>query len=117
MVQFVLPVPVLAVVPAGIQAAGLVSKSILGQSPTNLTIKGSLLRLIGYPVTIKMRVWGVDGAANVMLEGSSFGLGPIVGRTKRIETEEYRTRLIEILQQWSAAGAFNQPGPAPTPAP
>ena len=80
--QFVLPVPVLAVVPAGIQAAGVVSKSILGQSPTNLTIKGSLLRLIGYPVTIKMTVWGVDGAASVRLEGSSFGFGPIVGRNQ-----------------------------------
>jgi len=111
--QFTFPVPVRSVVPAAVLAAQAVGKGVRQQTETTLEVKGSLLKLVGYPVTIKLTAWGVDGAANVTIEASSFGFGPLVGHTVRSESEEFVRQLTYILQQWSAQGAAQPPAMPP----
>jgi hypothetical protein len=109
--QYTYPAPVSAVVPAAAMAAQAVRKKILQQTPTSLVAKGSWWRLIGYPVTIKVNVWGADGAAQVAVEASSFGWGPIVGGTVQNEASQFVGHLTRILQDWSVrAAAAGQPG-------
>jgi hypothetical protein len=115
---FTLPVPVASVVPAGVLAAAAVGKGVRNQQPYSLICKGSWLRMLGYPVTLKMQVAGVDGAAVIHIDATNFGFGPINSGACKHETEQFWARLVEILQQWSAqAAAMAAATPPPAPAP
>lgn len=99
---FTLPVPLTSVVPAAALAAKAVNNGVKLQTLQTLVCKGSWIRLIGYPVTIRVDVWGTDGAAVVSVVGSSFGIGPIVNRTCRKDVEKFCGHLVRTLQQWGA---------------
>jgi hypothetical protein len=108
----ILPVPVAAVVPAGLHATAAVGKGVKRQEATYLECKGSWLRLVGYRVTIRLYAAGVDGQAQVRIVGSNFGFGPLNSSPCRKEVEQFRDQLVRVLQYWSTQGAaLAQPAP------
>jgi hypothetical protein len=107
--QYTYPVPLTAVIPAAAAAARAVNKAVKEQTASTLVARGSWWRLIGYPVTIKVAVWGVDGAANVSITASSFGLGPIVSGSVQSEADEFVRQLTQILQSWAAQAPAQPP--------
>ncbi|MFI5258179.1 MAG: hypothetical protein ACHQ01_01005 [Candidatus Limnocylindrales bacterium] len=112
--SFTLPAPLMAVVPAAALAAVAVGKRVAQQTPQVLVAKGGWLRLIGYPVDIRLELWGSDGAAIVKVVGNSFMIGPIQGWACRNDVDKFCAHLVGTLQQWAAQA--QTPAAAP-PAP
>jgi hypothetical protein len=103
--------PLAAVIPAGIAAARTMDYTVTSQAPTTLECKGSWLRLFGNRATVRVSVMGVDGAADVFVEASNFGVGPINEKVCREAALQFLGHLVNVLMVWYPAGA---PGPRPT---
>jgi hypothetical protein len=104
-----LPVPLASVVPAAAVAARAVDNGIRLQTPQTLICQGSWLRLVGNRATIRVDVWGQDGAAVVKVVTSMFGWGPIATTLCRADTDTFCRHLVQTLQRWSAQAAAGAP--------
>ena len=58
--------------------------------------RASWVRLLGYPVTIRLYAGGVDGQAQLQIAGTSFGFGPLNSSTRRKEVEQFRDQLVSV---------------------
>jgi hypothetical protein len=102
------PVPVAAIVPAAVHAAGMVGLRVQSQMPYSMKCKGGMT-FSTYPVTVEVSVAGVDGAAAVLVYAHNFGLGPLQSGACEKRATALLQAMSNILQGWAQQNA------APTP--
>jgi len=99
------PAPVAQVVPAAVYAANALGHKVQNQGPYAMKCQTSLMRIVGNRVTIEIQVGGIDGAAQISIRASNFGLGPIQTGVCRDEANKLIASMVGILQGWAAQAA------------